>query len=1217
MNDAHTKTCGCCEGVEQLTPLNTANRPGLDALAYRTGTHSTFLETMIANLSSLTLELPAGDESDGGQKIYPLEALTARQPSDPAIALLDSWAMVADVLTFYQERIANEGYLRTATERRSILEMARLVGYKLRPGVAASTFLAFSLDNGYQVTIPVGSRAQSIPSPGELPQSFETAEPLPARAEWNELKPRLTRPQPLSQANAESIERLYFQGIATNLKAGDLLLFVYGPGRDEQVLRRVESVAIQALEDRTRVELQATERQLTAVIAKLHALIERYLGVANFGVNPARAMAGRVITILKEMARAESPTSSASLAATLNKAVRALRKEYAIAAEGQYNVLKPWVRGAMTDLTALRATFQGMEAAPAATAVSPQPGNGDTPALVGLAGYLAAAAKPASLQPANYLQLPHDAARTYGPKSDVAPRLLAALQPELASVLYRAWRELPLTPETAVQVLALRTRASVFGHNAPASESFAIRLSLVPADMQWGFGYRLTIELGEQVVVHPPIGEQPLPFEKREFDIPFPAASETIHVTLTVGDSESDLFPIAMRFRFAHRPMVVDGRVDTEGRFSVTSSGGNPVTLRLDSASNEPEVGIRGANNSPEISIHGELNTQANVSTEVADVVWLDTTYGQIVPGSWVILERPYPYEPGENSNQNSIPKTVIAQVLSVSEQSRADYGLPGMKSTRLALDQNWLNPNQESFAVIRGTAVYTQSEPLALTEAPIDPVAEAICGHRIELGGLYDSLEAGRWLIISGERTDLNPEKAETADDGAADGETAVRIKGIPVSELVMLAGVEQIFDQTLPGETTHTRLLLANDLAYCYRRDTVTIYGNVAKATHGETRQEVLGSGSGSQAFQHFTLKQPPLTFVSAATPSGVASSLVVRVNDLQWREAGSLSGLEAADRTFTTQTDNEEKMTLIFGDGRYGSRLPSGSENIRAVYRNGIGHMGNVAAGQISLLLTRPLGVKGVVNPLPATGGADRDSRDQARGNAPLAVMALDRLVSVQDYADFARTFAGIGKASAVRLPDGRRQVVHLTIAGVGDIPINKNSDLYRNLGQALHQFGDPYQPVQIDIYRRKLLILSGKVRVLPDYLWEAVAPQIRATLLDTFSFDRRHLGQDVMLSEVISVIQAVRGVAYVDVDLLDGIDESLANDPQALIDALTVLTKPNSELDKKDWQPRNRLIAKLAQINPTAADPDDYIQPAELIYLNPDVPDTLILTELPHG
>ena len=110
-----------------------------------------------------------------------------------------------------------------------------------------------------------------------------------------------------------------------------------------------------------------------------------------------------------------------------------------------------------------------------------------------------------------------------------------------------------------------------------------------------------------------------------------------------------------------------------------------------------------------------------------------------------------------------------------------------------------------------------------------------------------------------------------------------------------------------------------------------------------------------------------------------------------------------------------------------------MPTGSANIKATYRYGIGRAGTSTPWQISQLATHPLGLQGVVNPLPASGGADRDSLDQARRNAPLAVTALDRLVSVQDYADFARTYAGIAKASAVRLSDGRAELVHLTIAG----------------------------------------------------------------------------------------------------------------------------------------------------------------------------------------
>src|SRR5437667_3325255 len=180
-----TETCGCCEGIQILTPESTVNRPGLGALGYRVGTHGAFLETMKARLSTMTVDVPGADGITL-ETFAPLLGLTTRATGDFSIALLDSWATVADVLTFYQERICNEGYLRTATERRSILELARLIGYKLRPGVASTVYLAYTLDEDHSQTppkptatvIPIGSRSQSVPAPGEQAQSFETTETL-------------------------------------------------------------------------------------------------------------------------------------------------------------------------------------------------------------------------------------------------------------------------------------------------------------------------------------------------------------------------------------------------------------------------------------------------------------------------------------------------------------------------------------------------------------------------------------------------------------------------------------------------------------------------------------------------------------------------------------------------------------------------------------------------------------------------------------------------------------------------------------------------------------------------------------------------------------------------------------------------------------------------------------------------------------------------------
>jgi predicted phage baseplate assembly protein len=409
-------------------------------------------------------------------------------------------------------------------------------------------------------------------------------------------------------------------------------------------------------------------------------------------------------------------------------------------------------------------------------------------------------------------------------------------------------------------------------------------------------------------------------------------------------------------------------------------------------------------------------------------------------------------------------------------------------------------------------------------------------------------------------------------------------------------------IFAWRISSEPVHTILSLANSLAYKYDASTVSLYGNVVNATHGQTVAEVLGNGDASQVFETFALHQSPLTYLSAPTPAGSQSTLEVRVNEIKWRETGNLAALGPADRGYITQTNDADQTSVIFGNGEHGALTPTGSVNIKAVHRYGIGKPGNVKAQQISQLATHPLGLQGVINPLPATGGADRDSADQARRNTPLAVKALDRLVGIADYADFARTFAGIGKAAAARLSDGRRQLVHVTIAGADDIPIDVNSNLYRNLVQALRQYGDPYQPIQVCVRKVELLVISAGIRVLPEYQWESVELLVRAALLDAFSFDSRELGQTAFLSEAVSLMQGIEGVAYVDVQVFDGVAEDISASQLAGL-AGTLRLKPFVEAD-------------LAQVDPSAdpADPCKRIRPAELVFLIPDIPDTLILTEI---
>src|SRR6185503_18915055 len=234
---ASLNDCGCCAGVSEQTPATIDNRPGLDRVAYRVGTHADFRQSLLASLS--TLSDPA---------LAPLRGLTTREDDDFTIALLDSWSALADVLTFYQERVANESYLRTASERFSVLELARLIGYELRPGVAAATWLSFTLDETpgapSQITLDPGVKVQSTPGPDEKPQTFETIESIEARVAWNALAARTTELKLPTYGDAT----VWLQGTATNLKPGDLLLLV-GPERDADPtsdnwdVRRVTGVA--------------------------------------------------------------------------------------------------------------------------------------------------------------------------------------------------------------------------------------------------------------------------------------------------------------------------------------------------------------------------------------------------------------------------------------------------------------------------------------------------------------------------------------------------------------------------------------------------------------------------------------------------------------------------------------------------------------------------------------------------------------------------------------------------------------------------------------------------------------------------------------------------------------------------------------------------------------------------------------------------------------
>lgn len=890
--DANTNLndCGCCEGISTETPLIVFNRPGLSAIVYRVGTHGQFKETLIARLSGLN------DST--------LRGLTTRDDDDFTIALLDAWATVGDVLTFYQERIANELYLRTATERLSVLELARLINYQLRPGVAASTYLAFTLEESSgalgqslavgttaqlapeklpPITIPTGTKVQSIPGPEEKAQTFETIEEIKARVTWNAIKPRLTQPQTISI----DMETIFFSGTATNLKPGDRLLIV--DEAKNHKIRPISKVTVDDEADTTRIDFVTSPPPLPMY------------------TRPSGLSLGAV-----------SDFSTASIL-TNNNSVQIISQSWKA-----------------QDLFAIT-QIQGWNL------------------------------------------------------NDLVVNITN--QTKVPSLL------------TNAGVFAFRQQVGVFGHNAP-------------------------------------------------------------HYRSLLKQNSSPLYPIPW-----------------DPSFEIWKNSVDPFTF-----AEEPPAPA--------------YYTDADI--------FLERNLTGITKDSWAVLEL---------TKATEVTRTLF-MVVDVKDASATGFGISG-KSTGLRLakpDGTTLQDNgtdKPPEFKVRKTNVLIQSEKLTLTELPIpgplDPAS--VVAQGITLDGPYIDLQPGQRIIITGEQDDL---------------------RGVFVSESLVLKDVVL--------EAGFTVITFTKPPTYSYVRDTVIINANIALATHGETVTETLGGGDASQSFQRFVLRQPPLTYITDANPSGALSTLEIRVNDILWHEVPDFFGHGPAEHIYITRLDDEGKTTVIFGNGETGARLPTGQENIKATYRKGIGEEGLVKAHQLTQLMTRPLGVKGVTNPTGPTGAAGPEKLSDARRNAPLTILTLGRVVSLQDYQDFARAFSGIEKALATPVQVGEKNGIFVTIAGAKGAAVLSDSSLYSSLLTAIEEAGDPTIPLFLKSYQPRFFRLSAQVKIDPDFPPENVLAEIDQKLRDSFSFEARDFGQPVHQSEVIALMQSVTGVLSVNLVTFHRSDEN---------------------------------------------------------------------------
>ena len=1027
--------CGCCETEPPETEI--FNPPGQPELRYRIDTQPTFLQRMVNDLPHQVV--PPGSLEDDARR--PLNALTARALDDPSIALLDAWATVADVLTFYQERIANEGFLRTAVERRSVLELAREIGYELAPGVAASADLAFTVEDAVgappQAPVPLGTRVQSVPAPGETPQTFETIEAIVARPEWNAFPPRREDAEQVLPGMTD----LFLAGVTTQLQVGDPILFVGGDrfidsGSANWDIRIIKAVEPDPPNRRTRVTWDGglntspvvTLRDSTgAGTTRVYTFRRR---AQLFGHN-----AGEFFTLPLETKRAFLPDEDdASIAS-----------------------FRDWDDGRLQHYGFNLTGTPELEL----DAVSPKTVEGSWAALVPQAG------------PASQASVPDGTFSAFPP---------ANLRP--APFPLALGEDVPTSPQT---VGAFGTEGALFrvagGPVIASAAGYALTATIT----------RVGLDSAGTVLKFPDVTRR-----DSQFFI------------------ESEELPLGTR----------------------------PVTIAVDGLETIPEIpveplpGPTGNLLTVGQSVHGLQSGQRlalvgkRPHLRVVDTNTLSTRTVQYMRSRGIDSQDPIP---------------VVAQIESLMRP-------PGPPP---------VDPN------IPGGLI--ADDPPGVRE-PLDGHTFELLEQLLDGPGIDGVTIYGTNFVIP---TKVWRLRSRTGMVGTATLPFfAVDI--VPVESASETVSEIRRIDAVFQG-TGRMLLKLDAPLRNIYDRGSLTISANVASATHGESvRNEVLGNGDPAVANQTFTLKKPPLTYVpSPEDPSGGRSTLDVRVNGLLWREVPALFGQDPDAQVYTLRRTDDGQSDVIFGDGKNGSRLPSGTSNVVATYRTGIGLQGQVGAGSLTLLSTRPLGVRSVLNPVAAGGAAEPAKIEDARQNAPLTVRTLDRVVSVQDVQDFARAFAGIGKAQARLLWSGTAQLIHLTVGGADGEPIPADSPLLANLASAVQANGDPSLILQlpIDSFVEHTFSVTLALEIDERFETAKVQDEVRAALFDTFSFAERDFGQPVNESEILGVVQNVPGVVAASVTFL---------------------------ADDANDQDSDELIVEMAHFD----DSVKRIVPGELLVINPD-------------
>jgi hypothetical protein len=169
------------------------------------------------------------------------------------------------------------------------------------------------------------------------------------------------------------------------------------------------------------------------------------------------------------------------------------------------------------------------------------------------------------------------------------------------------------------------------------------------------------------------------------------------------------------------------------------------------------------------------------------------------------------------------------------------------------------------------------------------------------------------------------------------------------------------------------------------------------------------------------------------------------------------------------------------------------------------------------------------------LPADGGADPETRDNARNAAPTTVRTFGRIVSLRDFEWLATSSGLASRAFVTWVWLDLQRAAHLTVAGSGGARLSKAS--LDTIYGALTAARDPNHHLLLANLVRVPVVVRARIVADPAFDSDAVMQNAHAALNDLFSFETMPLGAAVHASHVYAALQMAKGVTAVGLDVFN--------------------------------------------------------------------------------